>query len=184
MKALFLDRDGVINQEVHYLWRIEDVLWMPGIVSLCRTAQALGYKLVVVTNQAGIGRGLYTLGEFETLMDWMRSELARDGVRLDAVYHCAHHPEHGLGEFKREHEDRKPSPGMLLRAARDLGLDLEESVMIGDRCSDIGAANAAGLRQAFLIAGTEEEPCPGQYRAVETLAEVQRWIEDNDVASG
>ena len=175
--ALFLDRDGIINHDVGYLHRAEDVRWVEGIVPLCRTAQTLGYKLVVVTNQAGIGRGLYTLEDFTRLMDWMTAELARGGVRLDAVYHCPYHPEHGLGEYKREHEDRKPGPGMLRRAAHEHGIDLARSVMVGDRCSDIGAANAAGVRQAFLLRGTEPAGCPGHCIAVDSLAQVEAWLQ-------
>lgn len=175
-RALFLDRDGVVNVEVGYLHRIEDVEFVPGIVSLCRTAMRLGYKLVVVTNQAGIARGFYTEADFETLMAWMRQQLRDEGVEFDAVYHCPFHPEHGVGEYKREHEDRKPGPGMLLRAARELGVSLAESVMVGDRCSDIAAANTAGLKQAFLVAGTEESGCPGDYLDIKTLAEVEGWL--------
>ncbi len=181
-RALFLDRDGVINEEVGYLHRAEDVRWVEGIVPLCRTAQELGYKLVVVTNQAGIGRGLYTTAAFEELMVWMRAELEREGVRLDAVYHCPYHPEHGMGEFRREHGDRKPGPGMLLRAARELGVELAESVMVGDRCSDVGAANAAGLRQGFLLRGTEAAACPGRAMEVESLAVVEHWLRASDEA--
>ena len=176
-KALFLDRDGVVNEEIGYLHRAEDVRFVEGIFELCRIAQRLGYRIVIVTNQSGIARGLYTTAQFETLMAWMASQFGRYGVTLDAVYHCPYHPTHGLGEFKREHEDRKPGPGMLLRAAQDLGLDLSQSVMIGDRCSDVGAANAAGLRQAFLLAGTEVDGCAGDYLPVETLAKVGTWLE-------
>jgi len=178
VKALFLDRDGVVNHEVGYLHRPEDVRWVDGIVPLCRTAMDLGYKLVVVTNQSGIARGFYTMAQYEELTAWIRAELLLESVVLDAVYCCPYHPE-GLGEYRREHEDRKPGPGMLLRAAQELGVKLAESVMIGDRCSDIGAANAAGLRQAFLLRGTEPEPCPGAHLSVETLAEVERWIREH-----
>jgi D-glycero-D-manno-heptose 1,7-bisphosphate phosphatase len=172
---LFLDRDGVVNHEVGYLHRPEDVRWVDGIVPLCRTAMELEYKLVVVTNQSGIARGFYSMAQYEELTAWIRSELLRENVRLDAVYCCPYHPE-GLGEYRREHEDRKPGPGMLLRAVRELGVELAQSVMVGDRCSDVGAANAAGLRQAFLLRGTEPEACPGKYTMVETLAEVERWM--------
>lgn len=178
-RALFLDRDGVINQEVGYLYRPEDVRWVQGIVSLCHTAQGCGYALVVVTNQSGIARGLYTTDHFQALMSWMSSELSGQGVVLDAVYHCPFHPHHGIGDWRREHEDRKPGPGMLFRAARDLDLDLSQSVLVGDRCSDIGAANAAGLRKAFLLSGTEEEPCRGIYEPVSTLNEVESWLLGN-----
>lgn len=178
--ALFLDRDGVINHEVGYLYRSADVQWVEGIVPLCRKAAELGYRLVVVTNQSGIARGLYTTQQFDELMAWMRSELGRQGVILDAVYHCPYHPVHGVGEWQREHEDRKPGPGMLLRAARDLDLALSMSVLVGDRCSDIAAANAAGLRSAFLLSGTEEGSCGGNYLAVSTLDEVRAWLSSVD----
>src|ERR1700761_8858535 len=118
-RALFLDRDGVVNVEVGYLHRIEDVQFVPGIVSLCQTAMKLGYRLVVVTNQAGIARGFYTEDDFFTLMEWMRAELRREGVEFDAVYHCPYHPEHGVGQYRREHEDRKPGIGMLRRAVEE-----------------------------------------------------------------
>jgi len=175
-RALFLDRDGVINEETNYLYRSEDVRWVPGIFSLCRTAMELGYRLIVVTNQAGIAREFYTVAQFDELMDWMRAEFRREGVELDAVYYCPYHPVHGVGEFKREHEDRKPGPGMLRRGAKEFGVQLGESVMVGDRCTDVGAANAAGLRQAFLIAGTEEEACAGACLRVSGLGEVEEWI--------
>jgi len=175
-RALFLDRDGVVNEEVGYLHRIEDVRFMDGIFSLCRTAVRLGYRLIVVTNQAGIARGYYSEAEFDRLMEWMRVALRAEGVELDAVYYCPYHPEHGVGEYKREHEDRKPGTGMLRRAAREFGISLAESVMVGDRCSDIVAANTAGLRQAFLIRGTEESECSGSYVEAWSLAEVERWL--------
>jgi D-glycero-D-manno-heptose 1,7-bisphosphate phosphatase len=173
---MFLDRDGVINHEVGWLYRAADVRFVEGIFPLCRTAQRLGYRLVVVTNQAGIGRGLYSLEDFETLMEWMRGEFRREGVELDAVYHSPYHPEHGLGEYRRDHEDRKPGPGMMLRAQRQFGLDLSASVLVGDRCTDVEAATAAGVGQAFLMAGTEEEACGGSYRVVRALAEVEEYL--------
>lgn len=176
-RALFLDRDGVINHEVGYLHRAEDVRFVDGIFPLGRAASKLGYKLVVVTNQSGIARGLYTTAQFERLMVWFRAEFERAGAPLAAVYFCPYHPENGVGEFRREHQDRKPSPGMLLRAARDLSLDLSHSILVGDRCSDVAAANAAGLRQAFLLAGTETGPCLGGHQIVASLDEVRAWLE-------
>jgi D-glycero-D-manno-heptose 1,7-bisphosphate phosphatase len=175
-RALFLDRDGVVNEEIGYLFRAEEVRFVPGIVSLCQTARRLGYLIFVVTNQAGIARGYYSEDDFQRLMEWMSAELAREGVCFDAVYHCPFHPEHGLGEYRREHEDRKPGTGMLRRGAREFGVSLEASVMVGDRCTDVAAANAAGLRQAFLIGGTESGTCPGRYEAIRSLAEVERWL--------
>lgn len=174
-RALFLDRDGVINHEVGYLHRAEDVRFVDGIFSLCQTAARLGYRLIVVTNQAGIARGYYTEADFDALMTWMRAELLAKGVTIDAVYHCPYHPEHGVGKYKREHEDRKPGTGMLRRGAQEFGIELAESVMVGDRCSDIAAANSAGLRQAFLLAGTESG-CSGEFLEVKGLDEVERWL--------
>jgi len=178
-RALFLDRDGVVNVEIGYLHRIEDVEFVPGIFSLCRTAMRLGYRLVVVTNQAGIARGYYSEADFAALTEWMRGELLAEGVELDAVYYCPYHPEHGIGEYRREHEDRKPGIGMLQRAVREFGVSLADSVMVGDRCSDIAAANSAGLRQAFLISGTEEVGCSGEYLPVTALSEVELWLESH-----
>ena len=175
-RALFLDRDGVVNHEVGYLHRVEDVRFVDGIFSLCRTAVRLGYRLIVVTNQAGIARGFYSEADFEALMVWMKDAFRVEGVELDAVYHCPFHPEHGVGQYKREHEDRKPGTGMLRRGVREFGVELTASVMVGDRCSDVAAANAAGLRQAFLISGTEAAGCSGEYLAVDKLAAVEQWL--------
>jgi D-glycero-D-manno-heptose 1,7-bisphosphate phosphatase len=116
--------------------------------------------------------------QYNDLTAWMRAELLRDGITFDAVYCCPYHPEHGIGEYKREHEDRKPGPGMLLRGAREFGVDLAQSVLVGDRCSDIAAGLAAGVRQCFLVAGTEPEPCPGRQIVVESLAEVEGWLRE------
>ncbi|WP_158793130.1 D-glycero-beta-D-manno-heptose 1,7-bisphosphate 7-phosphatase [Granulicella sp. L60] len=175
-RALFLDRDGVVNEEVGYLHRAEEVRFVAGIFSLCRTAARLGYRLIVVTNQAGIARGYYTESDFHLLTEFMRQQLLAEGVLLDAVYFCPFHPEHGVGEYRREHEDRKPGTGMLRRGAREFGVELTASVMVGDRCSDVAAANSAGLRQAFLISGTETAGCSGEYLPVQSLAEVEQWL--------
>jgi len=175
-RALFLDRDGVVNEEVGYLHRADEVRFVDGIFSLCRAAIGLGYRLIVVTNQAGIARGYYSEADFDALMEFMCGALRAEGVELDAVYYCPFHPEHGVGKYKQEHEDRKPGTGMLRRGVREFGVDLGESVMVGDRCSDVGAANAAGLRQMFLIRGTETTECGGEYVKVESLAEVERWL--------
>ena len=175
-RALFLDRDGVVNHEVGYLHRHEDVRWVDGIVPLCRTAMELGYKIVVVTNQSGIARGYYSMEQFDELTEWMKAELAQQNVVLDAVYCCPYHPEHGIGDYRREHEDRKPGPGMLLRGQRELGVELSSSLLVGDRCSDIAAGNTAGLRQCFLLSGTETAPCSGNAIVVSSLAEVENWM--------
>ena len=178
--ALFLDRDGVINEEIGYLHRFEDVRFVPGAADLIRAASTLGMPVIVITNQAGIGRGFYTEAQFHTLMQAMRQSLAQQNAHFEAVYFSPFHPEHGLGEYRRDTECRKPKPGMLLQAAREHGIDLAASVLVGDRCSDIQAGAAAGVPHRFLIHGTEPEPCPSAtYTPVENLAAVSSWLLDH-----
>lgn len=173
--ALFLDRDGVINEEVGYLHRMEDVRFVPGIVPLLQTARELGFFTCVITNQAGIGRGLYTEADFELLMQGMRSSLAAQNAFLDAVYHSPFHPEHGLGDYRRDTECRKPKPGMLLQAAHDHALDLHRSVLVGDRCTDLAAGAAAGVPNLFLLGLLER--CDGPtHRPVQGLQQVVDYL--------
>lgn len=152
-KALFLDRDGVINVDRHYVHRVEDVEFVDGIFDLCRSAHAAGYLIIVITNQAGIGRGYYTTAEFYTLMRWMEARFAEEGCPLTACYFCPHHPEAGLGEYKQQCDCRKPMPGMFLAAMRDHHIDMAESIMIGDKESDLQAARAAGVTRCVLVEG-------------------------------
>lgn len=152
-KALFLDRDGVINVERCYVHRPEDFEFRDGIFDLCRAAESLGYLLVVVTNQAGIARGYYSESDFLELTDWMIRRFAEQKVRISRVYHCPYHPVHGIGPYRLDSPDRKPNPGMLLRAQADLDLDLTLCVLIGDQLSDIQAAVAAGVGTRILLRG-------------------------------
>jgi len=144
-RALFLDRDGVINHDSGYTSRAENFQFIDGIFDLCRAARRSGYLLIVVTNQAGIGRGYYSEQDFSTLTEWMRERFEAEGVPITDVFHCPYHPEHGIGRYKKDSFDRKPNPGMLLRAAEKHGLDLKRSVMIGDKDSDMQAASKAGV---------------------------------------
>lgn len=178
--ALFLDRDGVINREVGYLHRFEDVEFVPGILPVLRTANALGIFTCVVTNQAGIGRGLYTEADFHKLMRSMQSALRAGGGELNGVYFSPFHPVHGLGDYRRETDCRKPAPGMLLRAAREHDLDLQRSIMVGDRCSDIAAGAAAGVPRLFLLKGLEQAACDSlQYTPLNSLTELLPHLGSN-----
>ncbi len=143
--ALFLDRDGVINVDRGYVWRIEDVEFVDGIFDLVAAARQRGYLVVVVTNQAGIGRGYYSEADFHRLMAWIAGEFEDRGGRIDGVYFCPFHPEHGIGAYRRESDCRKPAPGMFVAAAKDLAIDLARSVMVGDKPGDAKAALAAGV---------------------------------------
>ena len=149
--ALFLDRDGIINVNHGYVHRPEDTQLVPGILALCRHAHALGYALVVATNQAGIARGYYGEDDYHAYSGWLRGHLAAQGVLLDAVYHCPHHPQAGIGTYRRECACRKPAPGMILEAARDLHLDLPRSILLGDSAGDIEAGRRAGVGRLWLL---------------------------------
>jgi D-glycero-D-manno-heptose 1,7-bisphosphate phosphatase len=150
-KALFLDRDGVINVDTGHVHRRESFEFIPGIFELCRAAQTLGYLLVVVTNQAGIARGYYSESDFNDLTDWMMDRFAQEKVRVTRLYYCPYHPVFGVGNYQYDSPDRKPNPGMLLRAQSDLNLDLRSSILVGDKLSDIQAGWAAGVGTQILF---------------------------------
>ena len=149
--ALFLDRDGVINVEKNYVYRIEDFEFIDGIFELCKTAQDLGYAIVVITNQAGIGRGYYTEADFHHLNDWMIDQFRQRGIHIDGVYFCPYHPTAGIGEFRRESLNRKPNSGMVIKAQSDLQINIKDSIMIGDKYSDIMAGESAGIETLILL---------------------------------
>ncbi len=150
-KALFLDRDGVINVDHGYVCTPERTDFIEGIFELCRAAKQNDHLLVVITNQAGIARGHYSEQQFLGYMDWVRAAFEKHGAALDAVYFCPHHPTAGSGGYRRECECRKPAPGMILRAQRELGLDLAKSTFVGDKESDMDAGRAAGVGRCILI---------------------------------
>ena len=137
-KALFLDRDGVINEDVGYVYRCEDFVFKEGIFAALREFAKSGYALVVVTNQSGIGRGYYTLEQFDELCKFMLGEFEKEGVKIEKIYFCPHAPETLC-------DCRKPKPGMLLKAANELNIDLARSIMIGDKDSDVQAGQSAGV---------------------------------------
>jgi len=181
-KALFLDRDGVINVEKHYVYRIEDFEFMPGIFELCSTAMRLGYRLIVITNQAGIARGFYNEADFQRLTDWMLQAFRAQGIEIDRVYHCPYHPTAGIGEFRRESFDRKPNPGMILKAQRDFNLDLSRCALIGDKYSDIEAGRAAEVGYLLKLAS---DTTPGSAASlvnvhhVDNLLAAKEWGESH-----
>ena len=144
--ALFLDRDGVVNVEKNYLHKIEDFEFIEGIFELCKKYEALGYAIVIVTNQSGIARGYYSEEDFERLSAWMIERFRNEGIEITALYHCPHHP-----DISGACSCRKPEPGMLLDAAKKYDLDLEASLLVGDSERDITAAHRAGVKETYLF---------------------------------
>ena len=150
--ALFLDRDGVINVDHGYVCRPDQFEFVPGIFELARFwADELGWPIIVVTNQSGIGRGYFDERTYADLTQWMCGRFADEGAAIARVYHCPYHPVDGIGEFRRDHPWRKPNPGMILQAASDLDLDLARSAIVGDKMSDMEAGAAAGIAVRILV---------------------------------
>lgn len=151
--AVFFDRDGVLNEDSGYLHRIEDFRWMPGARAALRMVREAGLRAIVVTNQSGVARGLYGEADVATLHAWMRADLARDGIDIDAFYSCPHHADATVARYRHaDHPDRKPNPGMILRAMRDWGIDPARALIVGDKESDMDAGRRAGI-PGLLYAG-------------------------------
>ena len=149
-KALFLDRDGVININHGYVHTPGQTDWVPGIFELVAAAHAHGFLPIVVTNQAGIGRGLYDEAGFLAYTAWMHAQFAARGTPLLATFFCPHHPDAGIGEYRLDCACRKPRPGMLLSAIARFGIDAAQSLMVGDKQGDLDAAAAAGVPARLL----------------------------------
>jgi D-glycero-D-manno-heptose 1,7-bisphosphate phosphatase len=152
LPALFMDRDGVINIDYDFVHKVEEFDFVPGIFELTRKARDHGYRLVVITNQSGIGRGLFTQRQFDDLCAFMCAEFLRQGVEIAGIYVCPWHPIHQGALPARDSYWRKPSPGMILEAALKLHLDIARSVFIGDRHTDILAAKKAGVGRSIFHA--------------------------------
>jgi D-glycero-D-manno-heptose 1,7-bisphosphate phosphatase len=152
-RAVFLDRDGTVNVEVQYLNKVEDFHFIPGVPEALKRLKEAGFLLVVVTNQSGIGRGIYDEAALQKVHEHMHAELGKLGVTVDACYFCPHHPKHALGDYLKECACRKPLPGMLHQAADDLDIDLASSFMIGDKLMDVQAGINAGCTSLMVLTG-------------------------------
>lgn len=145
-KAVFFDRDGVLNVDVSYLYKIEDLRWVDGAREALDYLTEQGYKIFVVTNQSGIARGYYTIEEMNKLREHMMAEISAYGGKIEKIYFCPHHKEGKLSEFAIDCDCRKPKPGMLLQAFAEYELDKEACFLIGDSPRDVEAAETAGIR--------------------------------------
>lgn len=156
-KTIFLDRDGVINLDKAYVHRWEDFEFVPNAISAMRQLVDAGYRIVVITNQSGIARGRFTEGQYAELTAKMREALLAEGVPLLDVLYCPHHPDGKVREYAIDCSCRKPAPGLLLEAVRRHGIDLSESLLVGDKPSDILAGRNAGVRFAYLVKSDNAE---------------------------
>ena len=151
--AVFLDRDGTINVEKNYLYRVEDFEFLPGVPDALRRLQKAGYLIFVVTNQSGVARGYFTLADVDRLHRHLQQELRHQGAVIDGFYVCPHHPERGLAPWRRACNCRKGSPGLLLQAATEHGVDLSRSFMVGDKAADVEAGRRAGCTPLLVLTG-------------------------------
>ncbi len=183
--ALLLDRDGVININHGYVYKRENFDFVDGIFDVARYAHQQHYKLLVITNQAGIGRGYYTEKDFHQLTTWMCEQFSSNGAPIDRVYFSPYHPTAGIGEYLKDDFSRKPRPGMLLQAKADLDLDLARSVLIGDKASDIKAGIAAGVERNLLLAPERLAELDGlEYQTIATLHEALPYLKSCNVPRG
>jgi D-glycero-D-manno-heptose 1,7-bisphosphate phosphatase len=155
--AVFLDRDGTVNEEVDYLTSPQDLHLIPRSAEAVRLANELGLRVIIVTNQSGVARGLLTEAELLAVHRALADRLAAGGAAVDAIYYCPHHPSEGTGTYRRECDCRKPGTGMIDRAVREFRIDPARSYVIGDRTVDVGMAKNAGARAILVLTGYGRE---------------------------
>ncbi|MBT9544641.1 MAG: D-glycero-beta-D-manno-heptose 1,7-bisphosphate 7-phosphatase [Candidatus Sericytochromatia bacterium] len=164
--AVFLDRDGTINQEVGYIRDLDKLALIPGAAEAIRQLNQMGIPVVVVTNQSGVARGYYPESWMEQLHGRLKTLLAAEGAQLDGVYYCPHLPDGEVPEYSFDCDCRKPEPGMLEQAAKDLNLDLGRSFMIGDKATDIDVGLRVGCKTILLRSGYGEQVLKGEYQHI------------------
>ena len=180
LRAIFFDRDGVINVNHGYVHTRETFDFIDGIFDIARLAVKQGFKLIVITNQAGIGRGYYTEDQFHQLTDWMCEQFLSAGAPIERVYYSPYHPTAALGKYLKDDYSRKPHPGMILQAQKDLIIDLSYSLLIGDKVSDILAGNEAGIGTNLLFAPETLSELDGlNYNHIVTLRDALPYLKKN-----
>lgn len=155
-KAIFLDRDGTINTDKQYLYKISDFELSPGVVEGLKLLQSKGFILIIITNQSGIGRGYYSEEDFLNLNAWMVDYLMQKGIRISKVYYCPHHPNAIIGRYRKKCNCRKPALGMYEKAVREYGINLAESYTIGDKIRDCAICEKTNCR-GYLISTNEKK---------------------------
>ena len=153
-KAIFFDRDGTLNVDKDYLYKIEDFEWLADAPQAIRWANGHGYLVIVITNQSGVARGYFSEDDVHRLHEWMNEDLARFGAHIDAFYYCPHLPNGSVVVYAKECDCRKPKPGLIDQACADFNIDCGESLMIGDKPRDVECAEAAGVRGVLYEGGS------------------------------
>ena len=156
-KIVFLDRDGTINEEVEYLHRPSDLVILPGVAAALKRLKEHGFRLVVVTNQAGVARGYYSESDVDQLHEYMNRLLAQDGAKIDRFFYCPHHPVHGIGAYKQSCHCRKPDIGMFEMAEKYFHVDKSHSYMVGDKLLDTEAGHNFGVSSVLVGTGYGKE---------------------------
>jgi D-glycero-D-manno-heptose 1,7-bisphosphate phosphatase len=150
--AIFFDRDGVLNEDSGYVFEIDRLKWIDGAREAVKVANDAGYLVFVVTNQSGVARGLYEETQVEALHKWMEADLAKIGAHIDAFEYCPYHPEAPIERYRQVSSRRKPAPGMINELVERFHVDVSRSILIGDKPTDLEAAQAAGIR-GYLFSG-------------------------------
>jgi len=186
-RALLLDRDGTICEDVGYIGAVEDLRLLPGSAEAIVSAAAAGFQCVLITNQAGIARGVLDEARLDEVHDRLRELLAAEGARLDGIYYCPHHPEGEISRYRRRCDCRKPGAGMLKRARDEMGIDLESSYVVGDHLRDIGAGHTVGATTILVLTGHGQDqldgPAPQGPRADHVTKDLHAavgWIVDRE----
>lgn len=180
-KALFLDRDGVINKDLGHVHKKEDFVFLNDIFELASCAKKYGYLLIVITNQAGIGKGLYTENDFKILNKWMIEQFELRDIEISKVYFSPYHPKGVITKYKKNHFSRKPQPGMIYDAKKEFNINLNDSILIGDKESDIEAGISASVgTNIFLINKNYDLPKlkPNRYYSVKKLIDAKKFLKD------
>ncbi len=173
--AIFFDRDGVINIEKNYVYQIKDFEFTDGIFELIYKAKQNNYLIFIITNQAGIGRGFYTEDQFNILNDWMLEKFKSKKAKIDKVYFCPHHPKYGKGKYLKDSHRRKPNPGMIEDACNEFPIDITNSIMVGDKISDIEAGISAGIRTNLLYSKKDLET-KGSFAIIKKISDVETYL--------